>query len=54
MKNPNLSLYLIFRNMGVPREQVALKANLYQDLGFDALDINILLFFIESRFDINI
>ncbi len=40
--------------MGVPRDQVELKANLYKDLGFDASDINILLFFIESRFNINI
>ncbi len=54
MKKPNLSLYRIFRKMGVPREQVALKTNLYKDLGFDASDINILLFFIESRFNINI
>ncbi len=50
----DLRLYKIFRKMGVPREQVSLKANLTNDLFFDNNDMNILLFFLESKFNINI
>ncbi len=40
--------------MGVPREQVSLKTNLSQDLFFDNYDMNIFLFYLESKFNINI
>lgn len=54
MKKLKISLYRIFRKMGVPRELIHVKHNLNKDFGFDSLDMQLFLFFIESRFDINI
>ncbi len=53
-KGLNLRLYKIFRKIGVPRSQVMLKTNLYDDLGFDNYDIKIFLFFLESKFNIEV
>ena len=53
-KELNLGLYKIFRKMGVPRNQVSLKNNLLDDLGFDNFDMNIFLFFLESKFNIEV
>ncbi len=50
----DLSLYKIFRKMGVERNEISLNTSLSKDLCFDNFDMNIFLFFLESRFDINI
>lgn len=50
----NLRLYKIFRKMGVPRNEMSLKSNLSTDLCFDNFDMNIFLFFIESKFNIEV
>ncbi len=50
----DLSLYKIFRKMGVSRNEINLSTSLQKDLCFDHFDMNIFLFFLESRFDINI
>ena len=50
----NLRLYKIFRKMGIPRGKVLLNTDLYYDLGFDNYDMNIFLFFLESKFNIKV
>lgn len=50
----DLSLYRIFRKMGVSRNDLSLKTDLNKDLCFDSYDMNIFLFFLESRFNIAI
>lgn len=40
--------------MGVPRNEVSMKANLANDLCFDSYDMNIFLFLLESSFNISI
>ncbi len=50
----NLRMYKIFRKMGVPRNEMNLQSNLYYDLCFDNFDMNILLFYLESKFDIEV
>ncbi len=40
--------------MGIQRENLCLNANLYTDFKFDANDMKIFLFFVETKFDINI
>ena len=50
----NLRLYKIFRKMGVPRKDVSLNNNLSNDLLFDNFDMNIFLFFLESKFNIEV
>ncbi|MBI9068829.1 MAG: acyl carrier protein [Salinivirgaceae bacterium] len=40
--------------MGIPRSEVLLPARLSHDLGFDTFDMNIFLFFLEARFNIEI
>ncbi len=50
----NLRLYKILRKMGVPRKDVSLKANLFNDLFFDSYDMNIFLFYLEAKFDIQV
>jgi len=53
-KGLNLRLYKIFRKMGVPRTEMSLQANLHNDLYFDNFDMNIFLFFLESKFNIEV
>lgn len=50
----DLQLYKIFRKMNVPREELSLRAELTSDLGFDNFDMNIFLFLLESKFNIQI
>jgi acyl carrier protein len=40
--------------MGIPRNEVSMKANLTNDYCFDSYDMNIFLFLLESNFNINI
>ena len=40
--------------MGVSRKDVSLKANLFNDLFFDSYDMNIFLFYLEAKFDIQV
>jgi acyl carrier protein len=50
----NLRLYKVLRKMGVSRDKVSLKADLFNDLFFDSYDMNIFLFYLEAKFDIQI
>ncbi len=50
----DLSLYRIFRKMGVSRTDLSLNTHMNKDLFFDSYDMNIFLYFLESRFNINI
>ncbi len=52
MKNTKIKFYKIFRRMGIQRNELTLSANLYSDFKFDSNDMNILLFFMETKFDI--
>ena len=50
----NIRLYKIFRKMGVPRTEMLLHADLHNDFNFDNFDMNIFLFFLESKFNIEV
>lgn len=54
MKTTKIALYKIFRRMGVNREDIGLSTNLNTDLFFDHDDMNIFLFFIETKFKIDV
>lgn len=54
MKNTRIALYKIFRKMGVNREELSSNTNLNTDLFFDNNDMNIFLFFVETKFKINV
>lgn len=54
MKTTKIALYKIFRRMGVHREELSLNTNLNSDLFFDSNDMNIFLFFLETKFKISI
>lgn len=54
MKTTKIALYKIFRRMGVHREEISLNTNLDTDLFFDNDDMNIFLFFIETKFKIDV
>ena len=53
-KELNLRLYKVFRKMGVSRNKVSLNTDLSNDLLFDNFDMNIFLFLIESKFNIEV
>lgn len=50
----NLRLYKIFRKMGIPRTEMSMEADLHNDFNFDNFDMNIFLFFLESKFNIEV
>lgn len=54
MKNTRIALYKIFRKMGINRNELSSSTNLNTDLCFDNNDMNIFLFFVETRFKINV
>lgn len=54
MKTTKIALYKIFRRMGVNREDIDLSTNLNTDLFFDKDDMNIFLFFVETKFKIDV
>ncbi len=54
MKTTRIALYKIFRRMGVHREELSLNTNINSDLFFDSTDMNIFLFFLETKFKIDI
>ena len=53
-KGLNLKLYKVLRKMGISRSDVTLKTDLLKDLLFDNYDMNIFLFLIESKFNIEV
>ncbi len=54
MKNTRIALYKIFRKMGISRDELSSNTNLNTDLCFDNNDMNIFLFFLETRFQIDV
>lgn len=54
MKTTKIALYKIFRRMGIQRDDISLSTNINTDLFFDNDDMNIFLFFIETKFNINV
>ncbi len=54
MKNTRIALYKILRKMGINRDELSSNTNLSTDLCFDNNDMNIFLFFLETRFQINV
>lgn len=54
MRNTRIALYKIFRKMGINREELSSTTNLNTDLFFDNNDMNIFLFFVETKFKINV
>ena len=53
-KDLNLKLYKVLRKMGVSRNNVSLNTDIFNDLLFDNYDMNIFLFLIESKFNIEV
>lgn len=49
-----IRLYKVLRKMGIDRSEFNFKTDFYFDLCFDDFDTTILLFHIETKFDINI
>lgn len=54
MKTTKIGLYKIFRRMGIHREEIDLNTSFSTDLFFDKNDMNIFLFFIETKFNIEV
>lgn len=54
MRTTKIALYKIFRRMGINRDDIELNTNLNTDLFFDNDDMNIFLFFIETKFKIDV
>ncbi len=54
MKNTRIALYKIFRRMGIRRQNINVAANLFTDLLFDRVDMNIFLFLLERTFQIEV
>lgn len=54
MRNTRIALYKIFRKMGINREELSSATNLSTDLFFDSDDMNIFLFFVETKFRIDV
>ncbi len=48
------NLYKVLRKTGVPKNQINEDASLTDELLFDDLDMNCFLFYLESRFNVNI
>jgi acyl carrier protein len=53
-KELSIKLYKVMRKMGVSRNNVSLNTNILNDLLFDNYDMNIFLFLIESKFNIEV
>jgi len=49
-----IGAYKILRKMGAEQEEIKPETNFYSDLFFDKTDITCLLFFMESRFNIDV
>lgn len=49
-----IGAYKIFRKLGAEQEEIRPETNLYSDLFFDETDTICLLFFMESRFNIDV
>jgi acyl carrier protein len=49
-----IGTYKILRKMGAEQEEIKPETNLYSDLFFDETDTTCLLFFMESRFNIDV
>jgi acyl carrier protein len=49
-----IGAYKILRKMGAEQNEIKLETNFYSDLFFDETDRTCLLFFIESRFNIDV
>lgn len=49
-----IGTYRIMRKMGAEQEEIVPETNLSTDLFFDETDRNCLLFFLESRFNIDV
>lgn len=54
MKTTRIALYKIFRRMGVSRDEISLNTDVKKDLFFDSAEMNIFLYFLETKFKINI
>ncbi|SFE77743.1 acyl carrier protein [Thermophagus xiamenensis] len=48
------NLYKVFRKTGIPREVIDEKASLKEDLFMDDVDMTCFLFYLETRFNVEV
>lgn len=48
------SLYKVFRKTGIPRDRISERASLAEDLFMDDLDMACFLFYLETRFRVEV
>jgi acyl carrier protein len=53
-KDIRRSLYKVLRKSGVPRERIAVDASYANDMLMDDVDMTCFLFYLETRFNLNI
>lgn len=54
MKETRIAIYRILRKMGVTRAIITPCADLRNDLNFDGLEMDVFLFWVETRFNTSI
>lgn len=54
MHNVEEKFTLIFRYMGIPKEQIRMEASFINDFGFEEFQFTCLVFYIGSYFKINV
>ncbi len=48
------NLYKVFRKTGIPRDRISERASLAEDLYMDELDMTCFLFYLETRFKVEV